>query len=86
MAATHSLLRMSFHPALFTLVILLSICKSLVANEETIHGRDHRLPRCSGSTGAPELCLTLGEQRLRMQPAMRKAASPCRISIRVFTR
>jgi hypothetical protein len=30
---------MSFHPALFTLVILLSICKSLVANEETIHGR-----------------------------------------------
>ena len=54
MAATHSLLRMSFHPALFTLVILLSICKSLVANEETIHGRDHRLPRDSSSTGAPK--------------------------------
>lgn len=39
MAATHSLLRMSFHPALFSIVILLSICKSLVANAETIHGR-----------------------------------------------
>ena len=39
MAATHSLLRMSFHPALFTLVIQLSICKILVANAETIHGR-----------------------------------------------
>jgi hypothetical protein len=30
---------MSFHPALFTIVILLSICRSLVANAETIHGR-----------------------------------------------
>jgi hypothetical protein len=39
MPATHSLLRMAFHPALFTIVILLSICKSLVANAETIHGR-----------------------------------------------
>ena len=39
MPATHSLLRMSFHPALFTIVILLSICKSLVANAETVHGR-----------------------------------------------
>ena len=39
MAATHSLLRMSFHPAFFSIVILLSICKSLVANAETIHGR-----------------------------------------------
>ena len=35
MPAKHSLLRMSFHPVLFTIVILLWICKSLVVN----HGR-----------------------------------------------
>ena len=53
MAATHSLLRMSFHPALFTIVILLSICKSLVANAETIHGRIIDSQDDSSSTGAP---------------------------------